>query len=94
MSDVRLWMPDYNRYTYYEMVVEGQPIFTDEKQTGITNPCLIVEILSNSTGEYDRANKFKLYLSIASFKEYILINQNAYGVDQYTKQNDGRWRYS
>jgi len=92
MSDMRLWMSDYNRYTYPDvMVVEGQPIFTDEKQTGITNPCLIVEILSNSTGEYDRTNKFKLYLSIASFREYILINQNSYGVDQYTKQNDGRW---
>ena len=92
MSDMRLWMFDYKRYTYPDvMVVEGQPIFTDEKQTGITNPCLIVEILSNSTGEYDRTNKFKLYLSIASFREYILINQNSYGVDQYTKQNDGRW---
>jgi Uma2 family endonuclease len=92
MSDIRLWMPDHKRYTYPDvMVVEGQPNFTDEKQTGITNPCLIVEILSNSTGEYDRANKFKLYRSIASFKEYILVDQSSYGVDQYTKQNDGRW---
>ena len=92
MSDMRLWMPDQKRYTYPDViVVEGQPIFTDEKQTGITNPCLIVEVLSNSTGEYDRANKFKLYRSIASFREYILIDQSSYGVDQYTKQNDGRW---
>ncbi len=92
MSDMRLWMPDYKRYTYPDvMVVEGQPIFTDEKQTGITNPCLIVEILSNSTGEYDRANKFTLYRSITSFREYILINQSSYGVDQYNKQDDGRW---
>ena len=92
MSDMRLWMPDYKRYTYPDvMVVEGQPIFTDEKQTGITNPCLIVEILSNSTGEYDRANKFTLYRSITRFREYILINQSSYGVDQYNKQDDGRW---
>ncbi|MBD2318425.1 Uma2 family endonuclease [Phormidium tenue] len=92
MSDMRLWMPDQKRYTYPDvMVVEGQPIFTDEKQTGITNPCLIVEVLSNSTGEYYRANKFKLYRSIASFREYILIDQSSYGVDQYTKRNDGKW---
>lgn len=95
MSDMRLWMPDHKRYTYPDvMVVKGQPIFTDEKQTGITNPCLIVEVLSNSTGEYDRANKFKLYRSIASFKEYILINQNEYAVEQYAKGDNGKWTLS
>ena len=92
MSDMRLWMPDHKRYTYPDvMVVEGQSIFTDEKQTGITNPFLIVEILSNSTQSYDRANKFKLYRSLPSFKEYILIYQNSYCVEQYTKQQDNRW---
>jgi Uma2 family endonuclease len=92
MSDMRLWMPDQKRYTYPDvMVVEGQPIFTDEKQTGIANPCLIVEVLSNSTGEYDRENKFKLYRSIPSFKEYILVEQTRYGVEQYAKQPDGKW---
>ena len=92
MSDMRLWMPDYSRYTYPDvMVVAGQPIFTDEKQTAITNPCLIVEVLSNSTQEYDRASKFKLYRSILSFREYVLVYQNNYCVEQYTKQNDGRW---
>lgn len=92
MSDMRLWMPDQKRYTYPDvMVVEGQPIFTDDKQTGITNPCLIVEVLSNSTGEYDRENKFKLYRSIPSFKEYILVEQTSYGVEQYAKQTDGKW---
>jgi Uma2 family endonuclease len=92
MSDIRLWMPDHKRYTYPDVVVvKGQPIFTDEKQTGITNPCLIIEILSNSTGEYDRENKFKLYRSIPSFQEYILVDQTGYGIEQYAKQADGKW---
>ena len=92
MNDMRLWMPDKERYTYPDvMVVKGQPIFTDEKQTGITNPCLIVEVLSNSTGEYDRENKFKLYRSIPSFQEYILVEQTSYGVEQYAKQANGKW---
>ena len=92
MSDMRLWMPDHKRYTYPDVVVvKGKPIFTDEKQTGITNPCLIIEILSNSTGEYDRENKFKLYRSIPSFQEYILVDQTGYGVEQYAKQADGKW---
>ena len=92
MSDMRLWMPEQKRYNYPDViVVKGQPIFTDEKQTGITNPCLIVEVLSNSTGEYDRENKFKLYRSIPSFQEYILVEQTSYGVEQYAKQANGKW---
>ena len=92
MNDMRLWMPDQERYTYPDvMVVKGQPIFTDEKQTGITNPCLIIEVLSNSTGEYNRENKFKLYRSIPSFQEYILVEQTSYGVEQYAKQANGKW---
>ena len=92
MSDMRLWMTDHNRYTYPDvMVVEGESSFTDDKQTAITNPCLIVEILSNSTRGYDRSDKFKLYRSIPDFKEYLLIYQGSYAVEQYCKQNDGRW---
>jgi Uma2 family endonuclease len=92
MSDMRLWMTDHNRYTYPDvMVVEGESSFTDDKQTAITNPCLIVEILSNSTRGYDRADKFKLYRSIPAFKEYILIYQGSYAVEQYCKQTDGKW---
>lgn len=92
MSDMRLWMPEHKRYTYPDvMVIEGKSVFTDEKQTAITNPLLIVEILSNSTQSYDRADKFKLYRSIPSFKEYVLIYQNSFWVEQYTKQPDNRW---
>ncbi|OIP75952.1 MAG: hypothetical protein AUK48_06510 [Oscillatoriales cyanobacterium CG2_30_44_21] len=92
MSDMRLWMPDHKRYTYPDvMVVEGKSIFTDEKQTAITNPLVIVEILSNSTQTYDRADKFKRYRSLPSFKEYILIYQNSFCVEQYTKQEDRKW---
>lgn len=92
MSDMRLWMPEHKRYTYPDvMVVEGKSVFTDEKQTAITNPFLIVEILSNSTQGYDRADKFKLYRSIASFKEYVLVYQNSFCVEQYTKHADNKW---
>jgi Uma2 family endonuclease len=92
MSDMRLWIPDRNRYTYPDvMVTDGKPSFTDRKQTAITNPCLILEILSNSTEEYDRTNKFKLYRSISTFREYILVDQTSYSIEKYTKSNDGQW---
>jgi Uma2 family endonuclease len=92
MSDMRLWMPAYNRYTYPDVVVtDGKPVFTDAKQTAITNACLIVEILSSSTEENDRSSKFKYYRSIPTFREYLLIEQQSYEVEQYTKQPNGKW---
>ncbi|MBP0022297.1 MAG: Uma2 family endonuclease [Cyanobacteria bacterium SBLK] len=92
MSDMRLWLPRYRRYTYPDvMIVDGEPIFTDEKQKAIINPCVIVEILSDSTKDYDKTDKFKKYRSLPEFQEYILISQIDYNIDQYAKQEDNRW---
>ena len=92
MSDMRLWMPEYNRYTYPDvMVVAGEPVFVDQKQMEVTNPCLIVEILSNSTQTYDHNSKFRQYRSISTFQEYILVYQHGYEVDHYVKESDDRW---
>ncbi|WP_026100738.1 Uma2 family endonuclease [Synechococcus sp. PCC 7336] len=92
MSDMRLWLPLYESYTYPDvMVVAGEPKFTDNQQTAITNPCLIVEVLSNSTGGYDKSAKFRLYRSIPEFEEYILIDQDALRVEQFTKVDDRQW---
>ncbi len=92
MSDMRLWLPEYNRYTYPDvMVVAGEPVFVDQKQMEVTNPCLIVEILSSSTQAYDHNSKFRQYRSIPSFREYILVYQNSYEVDQYIKESMDKW---
>jgi Uma2 family endonuclease len=92
MSDMRLWMPEYNLYTYPDvMVVAGEPVFVDQRQMEVTNPCLIVEILSSSTQTYDHDSKFRQYRSISSFQEYILVYQTIYEVDHYTKESEDRW---
>jgi len=92
MSDMRLWMPEYNRYTYPDvMVVAGEPVFVDQKQMEVTNPSLIVEILSSSTQTYDHDSKFRQYRSIPTFQEYILVYQNGYEVDHYVKESEDRW---
>jgi Uma2 family endonuclease len=61
------------------------------KQTALTNPCLIVEISSGSTVEYDRSDKFRLYRSIPEFQEYILVDQTAHRVEQFTKVDHHQW---
>ncbi|MEA5533005.1 Uma2 family endonuclease [Crocosphaera sp. XPORK-15E] len=94
MSDVRLWMSDYRLYTYPDvMVVKGKPVYEGKGTNNIINALIIVEVLSKSTRDYDRTDKFKFYRSIPEFKEYILIDQYSYYIEQFYKQNNGEWLF-
>ena len=91
-SDMRLWLSEFGSYTYPDvMAIAGEPKFTDSKQTALTNPCLIVEVLSGSTEGYDKTAKFRLYRSIPEFEEYVLVDQEACRVEQFTKVDRNQW---
>ena len=92
IGDVKLWIPRYQEFTYPDvMVIEGQPVYYSANTTIVTNPVLIVEVLSKSTKDYDRGDKFLYYRSIPEFKEYILIDQTKYYVMQYVKTSENQW---
>ena len=57
----------------------------------LTNPALIIEVLSDSTEAYDRGDKFTHYKSIPSFSEYLLIAQHRPHISHYVKQTDDVW---
>ncbi|GBF79291.1 Uma2 family endonuclease [Aphanothece sacrum] len=91
-GDVRLWIPRYREYTYPDvMIVQEQPIYQLPGTTTITNPSLIVEVLSKSTKARDRGDKFRYYRSISEFKEYILIDQYNILVEHFVKTIEGKW---
>jgi Uma2 family endonuclease len=92
MSDVRLWIPPNRQYTYPDvMLIQSEPIYLENTTSTVTNPRLIVEVLSKSTGNYDRSEKFDYYRSIPTLHEYILIDQSRYHVIQYVKANEEQW---
>lgn len=92
IGDVKLWIPQYNQGTYPDvMVIDDEPIYYGTGKTTVTNPSLVVEVLSKSTQNYDQGDKFLYYRSISQFQEYILINQSHYYVMQYNKTNEGKW---
>ena len=93
-SEMRIWLPDYRCGVYADAVVfDGRPQLNNDRQDEALNPLLIVEVLSPSTEEYDRTNKFRMYRSIPSFCEYILVRQNKVFVERYSKQAQG-WTYN
>ena len=95
IGDVKLWIPQYNQGTYPDvMVIDDEPIYYGTGKTTVTNPSLIVEVLSKSTQNYDQGDKFLYYRSISQFQEYILVNQSRHYVMQYNKTNKGKWLLS
>lgn len=95
IGDVKLWIPQYRQATYPDiMIIEDEPVYYENTQTTVTNPLLIVEVLSKSTQNYDQGEKFLYYRSIPNFQEYILIDQNRYYVMQYNKTSEGKWLLS
>jgi Uma2 family endonuclease len=94
IGDVKVWIPRYGLSTYPDvMVIKGKPVYKGTGTSTITNPSIIVEVLSNSTKNYDRTDKFKYYRSIPEFEEYILIDQYSYSIEQYTKTSPGKWLF-
>ncbi|MBW3586213.1 MAG: Uma2 family endonuclease [Cyanobacteria bacterium 0813] len=93
-NDLRLWIPRYRRGTYPDvMVIEGEPVFTEGRSDEILNPMLIVEVLSKSTKDFDREDKFRFYRSIPEFREYVLVNQSEFLVAQYIKTESNEWLF-
>jgi Uma2 family endonuclease len=94
-ADQRVWIPAANIHAYPDVMIVPKPI---ELQTGrkdtVTNPCFIAEVLSKSTQNYDRSEKFVAYRTIPSFGEYLLISQYSVRVEHHVKTAPDRWLLS
>ncbi len=94
-SDVKVHIPAFDRGVYPDcMALCGAEAFYKNSKAVITNPSLIIEVLSESTKEYDSNGKFEGYRSIPSFKEYVLIWQTIPKVQSWYKEAEDLWRIS
>lgn len=88
-NDMRVSTPS-GLYTYPDTSIICGPKVSDAVET-ISNPIVIVEVLSDSTRNYDRGEKFDLYRSIPSLRHYLLIEQTFHHVEQRNLESDGSW---
>ena len=93
--DQRLWIPDVKIHTYPDVMVAPKPLeMQDGRKDTITNPCFVAEVLSKSTQNYDRSEKFAAYRSIPTFQEYLLIDQYRIHVEHHVKTAINQWLFS
>jgi Uma2 family endonuclease len=91
-SDMRVKILQTGLNTFPDVVVVcGQPQFTDSVRDTLTNPCVIVEVLSSSTERYDRGMKFQHYRTIEALSDYLLISQTDHRVEHYTRKENDQW---
>ena len=90
---VKLQLTEDERYTYPDIFVTCEKL-SNQEQYIVRHPQLIVEVLSESTAEYDRTDKFKAYQKIESFKYYILIDSRQIAVELFARtEKKSIWTY-
>ena len=65
-----------------------------KRRDTVTNPTVIIEVLSPSTEAKDRGEKFQHYQTIASLTKYLLIAQDTTRVEQFSRHDNHLWMYN
>jgi Uma2 family endonuclease len=73
-------------------VVRGEPLLKDRAFDNLLNPCLIIEIISPGTEEYDRVDKFTAYQSILTLEEYVLVSSEKQQVEYFRRESPNQWK--
>jgi|SRR5215213_7683438 len=93
-NEMKVRVKSLDKFYYPDVTVLcDEPQFFERKTNTITNPVLIVEVLSKSTEARDRGEKFFAYQALDSLREYVLISQDKALAEQFIKQADGSWKY-
>lgn len=91
-SDMRMSVKKARLFTYPDItVVCGKPVFDERNAHTLTNPTLLVEVLSPSTERYDRTTKFRMYKQIPTLREYVLVSQSEPLVEKFVRDEHDNW---
>ena len=93
-SDQKIYIDSANRFLYPDAAITCGAVERSAKDTkAITNPLLVVEVLSDSTESYDRGDTFALYSQLPSLQEYVLVQQHRPAVQvHYRSTNTNVWQ--
>ncbi len=93
-SDLRVRVDETGAFVYPDVTVACPPLtFAQDDANALTNPVVIVEVLSPSTEANDRGAKWRHYQHLPSLRDYVLVAQNQKRIEHYERLDDGSWRY-
>lgn len=92
-SDIRIYLPNLAKFVMPDAAITketGKGVFPNAPIGVLTDPLVIIEVLSKDSESYDRGEKFARYRTIPSFTEYLLVSQAEPRVETFVKEN-GKW---
>jgi len=91
-SDLRIRVSATGLATYPDITIVCGPREHDPSDpNAVVNPTLLVEVLSRSTEEYDRGDKFDHYKTLPTLRQYVLVSPREQSVEVHTREADGTW---
>lgn len=91
-SDMRIHIEANTLFTYPDIsIICGDIITLNNDDYNVLNPSVLIEVLSPSTKNYDRGEKFKLYRDIPTLKEYILIDSLGVNIEVFRLNENNHW---
>ena len=88
----RIHIPLNTLFTYPDIsIIYGEIITLNGDDYNVLNPAIIIEVLSKSTKNYDRGEKFKLYREIPTLKEYLLADSESVHVEVFRLNEKSHW---
>ncbi len=91
-ADQRVKIDRSKSYCYPDLlIVCGEPEYAADDPDALTNPKVVIEVLSPSTERYDRTTKFRHYAALPSVQEYVLVAQDEPLVERFVRLPDGQW---
>jgi Uma2 family endonuclease len=93
-SDQRIAAAQGERYVYADAVVACGGVRTEPGADDVlSNPTVVVEVLSPGTETYDRGQKWEAYQRLATLTDYLLVGQASARIEHYQREREGSWRY-
>ena len=91
-AEIKVWIEARNYFTYPDvMVLCGKKQLYKNRSDTVTNPQIIIEVLSKSTERYDRNDKFYAFWTLDSLAEYVLVDQYRMRVEYFKQTSEKEW---
>lgn len=80
-------------FAYPDLVIAcGERRYHDEHRDVLLNPTVIIEVLSETTRDYDRGEKFERYRTyLPTLAEYVAVHQAQPRIEHHQRQATGQW---
>lgn len=90
MSDMKLQVKACNAFFYPDVLVSCH---TDDRalRQHKERPSFLAEVLSPTTERLDRGEKFACFRSLASLKEYLIIDPGRFTAELFRLDESGHW---